>query len=307
MCLWAAWAVVRLFGLERGYPFVPLVAYTPYVAACAVVPLVVAVALRRWVAASVAFAVLTLFAAFVLPRAFSDRGGEPASGKRLRVMTANIELGGADLGELVRLVRRNRIDVLSVQELTPAAANALRREGLHEMLPERVLAPAPRSTGGGLYSRYRLRRLPELKGGSTTFEMPAARMRVPSVGAIELVAVHPNPPVDGDATAQWRSDLRALPRADPGGTLRVLPGDFNATLDHDELREILDSGYVDAADRAGKGLIPTWPTGRRIPPPVTIDHVLADQRIGVGDVSIHSLEGSDHRPVSAELALPVRE
>ena len=307
MCLWAAWAAVRLFGLERGYPFVPLVAYTPYVAAGAIVPLVVAVALRRWVAASVALAVLTLFAAFVLPRAFSDHGGEPASGKRLRVMTANIELGGADLRGLVDLVRRNRIDVLSVQELTPAAANGLRQLGLHEMLPERVLAPAPRSTGGGLYSRYSLRRQPELGGGSTTFEMPRARMRVPSVGPVEMVAVHPNPPVDGSATADWQADLRALPRADSDVPLRVLPGDFNATLDHDELREILDSGYVDAADRAGKGLIPTWPTGRRIPPPVTIDHVLADRRIGVGDVSVHSLDGSDHRPVSAELVLASRE
>ena len=304
MCLWAAWAVVRLFGLERGYPLVPLVAYTPYVAAGAVVPLVVAVALRRWVAASVALAVLTLFAAFVLPRAFSDQGGKPASGKRLRVMTANIQLGGANLPELVELVRRNRIDVLSMQELTPAAANSLRHEGIHERLPERVLAPARRSTGGGLYSRYRLRRLPELNGGSTTFEMPAARMRVPSVGAIELVAVHPNPPVDGDATAEWRSDLRALPRADSGGTLRVLPGDFNATLDHDELRDLIDSGYTDAADARGKGLIPTWPTGRRIPPPVTIDHVLADRRIRIVEVEIHSLPGTDHRPVSAELALP---
>jgi endonuclease/exonuclease/phosphatase family metal-dependent hydrolase len=304
--MWGAWAVVRLFGLERGYPFVPLLAYTPYVAAGAVIPLVVAVALRRWVAASVAFAVLTLFAAFVLPRAFSDDGGGPGRGMRLRVMTANIQLGGADLQGLVELVRRNRIDVLSVQELTPAAANALRRRGLHRMLPERVLAPAPRSTGGGLYARYPLRPRRRLGRGPTTFEMPSARMRVPSVGAVELVAVHPNPPVDGSATEDWQSDLRALPRADPDGPLRVLPGDFNATLDHDELREIIDSGYLDAAGEAGKGLIPTWPTGRRIPPPVTIDHLLADERIGVRSVSIHSLDDSDHRPVSAELVLPRR-
>jgi endonuclease/exonuclease/phosphatase (EEP) superfamily protein YafD len=307
VCLWAAWAGVRLFGLERGYPFVPLLAYTPYVAAGAIIPLVVAVAVRRWVAASVAFAVLTLFAAFVLPRAFSDDGNGPARGTPLRVMTANIELGGADLEGLAELVRRNRIDALSVQELTPAAVRALRRTRLDKMLSERVLAPAPRSTGGGLYARYRLLRRGKLGRGSTTFEMPSARMRVPSVGAVELVAVHANPPEDGSATADWQSDLRALPRADPDGPLRILPGDFNATLDHDELREVIDSGYTDAADEAGKGLIPTWPTGRRIPPPLTIDHVLADERIGVRDVSIHSLEGSDHRPVSAELVLPRRE
>jgi endonuclease/exonuclease/phosphatase (EEP) superfamily protein YafD len=43
--------------------------------------------------------------------------------------------------------------------------------------------------------------------------------------------------------------------------------------------------------------------GDRIPP-VTIDHVLVDRRVGVRDVSVLRLPGSDHRPVYAELALP---
>jgi len=37
---------------------------------------------------------------------------------------------------------------------------------------------------------------------------------------------------------------------------------------------------------------------------VTIDHVLAPEIVGVGDVVVHDLEGSDHRAVLAELALP---
>ncbi|HKT05714.1 MAG TPA: endonuclease/exonuclease/phosphatase family protein, partial [Rugosimonospora sp.] len=42
----AAWAVVRLFGLERGWPLVPLVAFTPYAAALAPLPLAAALVLR---------------------------------------------------------------------------------------------------------------------------------------------------------------------------------------------------------------------------------------------------------------------
>ena len=42
------WAVVRLFGLERGFPVVQLMAFTPYVAAAAVVVAAVALVTRRW-------------------------------------------------------------------------------------------------------------------------------------------------------------------------------------------------------------------------------------------------------------------
>ena len=37
---------------------------------------------------------------------------------------------------------------------------------------------------------------------------------------------------------------------------------------------------------------------------MTIDHVLADERIGVRAVSVHSIPGTDHRAVFAVLRLP---
>jgi endonuclease/exonuclease/phosphatase family metal-dependent hydrolase len=84
----------------------------------------------------------------------------------------------------------------------------------------------------------------------------------------------------------------------------VLLGDFNATLDHSKLREALDRGYRDAAAVAGEGLEPTWPDDGSLGPVITIDHVLADERLGIVDYEVEGLPGSDHRPVWAELALP---
>src|SRR4051794_27386787 len=52
---WAAWAVLRTFGLEAGR-LVPAITFTPYVALTAPVPLVVALLARRWAAAAVAAA-----------------------------------------------------------------------------------------------------------------------------------------------------------------------------------------------------------------------------------------------------------
>jgi endonuclease/exonuclease/phosphatase family metal-dependent hydrolase len=103
---------------------------------------------------------------------------------------------------------------------------------------------------------------------------------------------------------RWRRDLRALP-ASGSGPPRLLAGDFNATLDHAELRRLLDRGYRDAAEQAGVALRPTWPGDRAlIPTVVTIDHVLADRRIRVISVRTVAIPGSDHRGVLADLLLP---
>ena len=57
--VWAAvlpilvWALVRVTGVEGGFPLVPVLAYTPYVAFAALLVAGIAVALRNWAAAAV--------------------------------------------------------------------------------------------------------------------------------------------------------------------------------------------------------------------------------------------------------------
>jgi endonuclease/exonuclease/phosphatase family metal-dependent hydrolase len=71
------------------------------------------------------------------------------------------------------------------------------------------------------------------------------------------------------------------------------------------MRRILGTGYRDAAAAVGQGLAGTWGPYDGDPiPPVTIDHVLVDRRVGVRSVSVHGIPGSDHRAVLAELSLP---
>jgi endonuclease/exonuclease/phosphatase family metal-dependent hydrolase len=82
----------------------------------------------------------------------------------------------------------------------------------------------------------------------------------------------------------------------------LLIGDFNATLDHAAVRRLLDTGYVDAADAVGNGLTPTWQAS--LVPPVSIDHVLVEEGIGVRAVRVHDIARSDHRAVVADLVVP---
>ena len=300
-----AWAIVRVFGLERGFPLVPLIAYTPLVAIGAVLVLLIACALRLWAAAGAAGGVAVLLAILVLPRAFpADQSDLPADGAALRVMTANLLRGTADPERVVELVRDGSIDVLSIQELTPAADRALQRAGLAEPLGERAVFAQRGVSGSGLYARWPLRGGSLIPSPDGRFAMPVARLGLPRADPVEVIGVHPVPPTSSAAVSAWSDGLHSLPPAEPDCAVRLLLGDFNATLDHDELRRVLDTGYVDAADAAGKGLTPTLPQGRLMPPTVTIDHVLVDERVRVEDVHIHDLPGSDHRAVTAELVLP---
>jgi endonuclease/exonuclease/phosphatase (EEP) superfamily protein YafD len=302
VALCAAWAAVRLLGLERGYPLVPLIAYTPFVAAAAVVVVVVALLLRQRGAAIAATVLAALLLVTVAPRALGgSTAPEGAAGPDLRVLSANMH-GTGSAEALVALARRERADVLSVQELTPGLARRLEAAGLGELMPEQILEPGGPGSGIGLYSRLPL----------ATAEAPGERRNalviagviVEGAPPVEVAAVHPPPPLRGSIMPDWRGDLRALPPATPEGPLRILAGDFNATVDHAELRRLLDTGYEDAAAQVGAGLKATWPANRRFPPPVAIDHVLADARCGVRGFSVHAIPSTDHRAVLAELVLP---
>jgi len=297
-----AWAAMRLLGLERGFPLVPLVAYTPFVAVGAAAVVVVAVLLRQRGAALVAALVAVALAATVAPRALGGPSSpQGAPGPALRVLTVNMRFGHGSAQALVALARSTRADVLSVQELTPELVVRLNAAGLGELMPHYVLSPKSDATGTGLFARVPLTTTPGTRGAFSL--MVAGRLRVSGAPPVEVVAVHPAAPQRPGLIDEWRSDLRGLPAA-ASSPLRVLAGDFNATLDHVELRRLIATGYSDAAAQVGAGLHSTWPVGRHIPPPVTIDHVLADERIGIRAVSVHTIPGTDHRAVFAELQLP---
>jgi endonuclease/exonuclease/phosphatase family metal-dependent hydrolase len=292
--------VVRVLGLDRGFPLALLMAFTPYAAIAAFFVAGLALALRNWAAAGVMGMVTLLLAAAVLPRAIGDRTVDPAGDETLSVLSSNIYVGSADPEALVDLVDRYDVDLLSIQELTPRFARELRREGLLRRLPYAIEETRPRSAGAGLYSRLPMRKMP---GSQFFFRMPRAVLTMPDGGRLRVVGVHPYPPVSGSVDV-WRKALTSLPPAGSGPAW-ILVGDFNSTLDQSQFRDLIDDGYRDAGDVAGEGLEPTWPNAdHTLPPFITIDHVLADERLGIVDYGVEDLPGSDHRSIHAELALP---
>ena len=292
----ALWAAVRLLGLDRGHPLVPMVAFTPHVAAGSLGVVLVLAALRRWRPLALALAATLALGAAVVPRALGGGAGG-AAGDPLRVLSANVAVGRVPAEALVAMVRERRVDLLSVQELTPQFDAALRQAGIRRLLPHAVTAPVAGATGTGLYARLPLREIGPPAGGP--FAQVAARMAwAPARETFEVVSVHPPPPISTQHVDQWRETLRNLPRGDRP---RILAGDFNATLDHRELRRLLGSGYRDAADATGDGWKATWPAHRGLRPGIVIDHVLATRELRPARTEILTIPRGDHRALYVEL------
>lgn len=293
-----AWALVRSFGLEDAGALTPLLAFTPYATIALLLVAGVCVALRNWPAALVATIAFLALAAAVLPRAFGSGEEAPPGATRLTVLSTNIYHGKADPEALLALIDRVEPDLVSIQELNHDSRAELSRLGIDRRFPESRVFLHPGMTGAALYSKYPLR---PLSPPGLSPRMLSAEIAVAPGTDVRVVDVHPFTP-SGNHVEEWADELGALPRTGAGAPW-LLVGDFNATLDHAELREVLSRGYRDAAETTGSGLIPTWPNGRAYPPLIAIDHVLADRRLGISTYGVEDLPGTDHRAIHAELFL----
>ncbi|MFD9703180.1 endonuclease/exonuclease/phosphatase family protein [Lentzea sp. NPDC059081] len=299
--LFVAAAMVRLLGIDGNRYMIAATSLIPYITAAGLLIGLFALFRRRWVVGLTMTLVAVVLVANVAPRAFPDARPNGV-GQQVRLMTSNLLTGIADAEALLREVRVRGVDVLAMQELTPEMVRDLQRAGLDQVLPHRVFLDEPGGSGSGIASRYPLTQRNLTPPG--TLQQAAALVDLPGKD-IEVVSVHPLPPVVTEGPEAWQRELAGLPAPDSTGAIRVLAGDFNATLDHVGLTRLLNKGYVDAADQVGKGLIHTWPSKGGIwPPPVTIDHVLVDSKILVDTVDVFDVPGSDHRAVVTQFVVP---
>jgi endonuclease/exonuclease/phosphatase (EEP) superfamily protein YafD len=227
-----------------------------------------------------------------------DRSGDVA----LTVMSVNMKFGQADAVSIVRQVRDHSVDVLAVQELTPAAARALQAAGLEKYLPNSESAPRKEAQGTGLWTRFALKDAQVVP--NFTFAQITANATLDNGRTVALWAVHPIAPVPGSAGA-WAQQLGWIgdAAAAHAGDSTIIAGDFNSSIDHPEFRALLAHGLKDAARSTNAGWMPTFPANWSLPPVVQLDHVL--YRGEPRALSIHSIRipGTDHLAVMATFAL----
>lgn len=275
---------------------VVLTSFSAYAVPACVLALALAVLLRAPLAGTVAAAGLLAQSVSLVPLAAGGAAERPG----LTVMTSNVRLGSADASDLVRDLTARRVAVLAVQELTPAFAARLDDAGLGSLLPHRVLDPGGGASGTGIYSALPLRR----EQAWTTTLCGTAASLTHEGRRVVVRNVHPYPPSPSDVDL-WTADYAVLQRLAGTSVPRTLVlGDFNATLHHTTLTDLMTTGrWRDAAEVVGAGQVRTWGPARHRPAVLDLDHVLVPRDAGVSSFEVVHLDGSDHRSVVAEVVL----
>jgi endonuclease/exonuclease/phosphatase (EEP) superfamily protein YafD len=321
--------VLRLVRWDLGTPWIQLLslfpatlAFTTAALAAAVLAVCLSSRLSRTILAAAATALLLiqlqLVAPGLLPRdlppgrpgaapqAAATAGGPIAgTGRTVTVMALNVGSSGVDSTVLLKEALTRKADILALPELGPPGLEALEAAGIAADFPYRSVDVDWAGVGSAIFSRFPLQasgRVPD-----SAFYQSTGVVTVPgAAGAIRLAAIHVDSPRPGRIPG-WRQELRQLGglRQDvPGPASTILLGDFNASYDHREFRELLATGLTDAAQAAGQGMTPTWPAGSRVPLFVALDHVLVTADIGIRSFATVAVPGTDHAGVIAELVLP---
>jgi endonuclease/exonuclease/phosphatase (EEP) superfamily protein YafD len=276
---------------------VALAAFSPYLGLAALLAAVLFACARLrggWIGLGVSAALVVWFAVLQAPL-FTSSAAPP--GHDVTVMTSNLWLGRADAPSVVAAVQRHHVHVLMLEELTSDELARMHAAGLDRLLPYRVVAPGVSGSGTGLWSAHPL--TSTFVGYDLGFHYVTAQTRLSAGGpVVSLAAVHAFGPFPSEQTPGWVRDMRMLPAvlhrlAAPA----LVGGDFNATVDTAQFRDLLTDGYADAADQAGAGFTPTYPADRAVPL-IAIDHVLTRGAVGISADSVQ-IPDTDHRALVA--------
>jgi len=268
-----------------------------------VVLLLVLVFLRAWrgvAAASLALG-LNAYALYDVPLAATASApgaiGEPS----LRIVAFNLEGNDRRIDNVLIWLREQKFDVVSFEELTPAFAAQL--DAVADLYPYQLLRPRKGGFGIGIISRhpFTFRSIPFSDGPWRL----ALRVRIEWNDAeVEIVAVHPPPPLGGPMAREHDDILNDLATLPPNPR-RIVMGDFNAAPTSLAMRRLMRQLDLGAPSRVPRL---TWPSYNFWPLQIPIDHVLVG-----GDLALVSVEngpnlGSDHFPqiavVAAKKTLP---
>ena len=296
---------VALPGIFTAFGFTPLVLLIPLVF------LINSLQLRIATLAFYALFVL-IFGPWLLPR-----GVPETDAPGLRFVTLNQLTNNDEVERIVDAVTAHGADVIAVQELSPAVADALAEL---EDYPHRVLNPYETlgrepSIGLGVVSRYPLE--------AVAYD-PATRVQEVSLRLedqnITLLNVHPPTPFGNDLPpeaflsttrsydASVRNDNLAeiLEQADEAQKPVVILGDFNLS-DFEAAYRDFAAEFENVYRAAEGGFGFTFPANRDLPPfPfIRIDHIWVSEEMTPLRAGTDCREtGSDHCLVWGEVALP---
>lgn len=263
------------------------------------------------------------FAPYYLPKAPAAAGGVP-----LRVVTANVWGNNHDLSTIEDWVRSTDADLVLLQEISPAHAQA-NLPGLLDAYPYQAnQADLSRWGSNTTLSRYPIVETSEVDLGvanqpelvrvvvdiqgqriavyNVHLAWPGGDSRVPLPARIQNPYLHMALGFNDRPRNQQIEQLLRHLQDEPYPY--IVAGDFN-TSDHSVIYGQIAVQMKDSFREAGNGLGKSWPVSRTrglpgiIPPLVRIDYIWHSDAFQTLQAEIGPAIGSDHLPVLATLEL----
>ena len=293
-------ALLRILGLDsHATALIALSTAWPLVVLPGLI-VIIAAAVLRWRSVGVAALLCLVIVVAAWIPAWTGKVGPGAAGAaRVRVFALNVEYSQSTGAAASKQIRQADPDVVVLSELSPRNLRGLDLSQYRYSWQR----PQPNAFGQGIWSRW------PLTSKSIWSDSGIAMMQVtvlaPS-GSFRLYQVHTHSPQGASGRSTWKSQLERLKAYLADERIPVVAaGDYNASRWDSAFSDILGgTNHIADAD-AGRGYLPTWPSGWSwIPPVLPLDHVLISRGIGVRDIHSLSPVGSDHRALVADLTFP---
>lgn len=218
------------------------------------------------------------------------------AGPALRLFHMNVLQPNTAFAEVLAVARASDADVISVQEVDPRWATALRR-GLAATHPYAILEPRSNCYGIALFSKRPFESAALLEvNGSPFIEAGLVLEGRP----VRLLAVHATSPISHGHFRRRNAQLNSLAEhLAPHDSTTILVGDLNTVP--------WDAAFGRFCGRTGLrsttgAFQRTWPALGPLAA-IPLDHVLVSPEVGCAALHTVHIPGSDHRGLLAELTL----
>jgi len=252
---------------------------------------------RRWALLAAALGVANLFP--VVPLFLPTvQAAAPVAGHPLRLVSFNVFGFNREYARLLEYVARERPDVLVLLEVTPEWMPSVRE--LARDYPHQWINAGNDVSGIAVMSRAAPHTARTLDLGDNG--VPSYLLTLETAhGPLSVLGTHLNWPIGARASQVRNSQLVMLAQLarDHAGPV-VIVGDLNITPFSPHFQRLLHDGGLHRCV-PDAGLTPTWPV--RFPPLfIQIDHCLATAGVHAWNFEIGEYLGSDHYPISVDVA-----